>query len=327
MPNLFTPILPLSLDGPVKAVKKGFEPPPGDIAFLRATLNRAKSLPPDIIDLIFDYAEYWAHSSCSLEQSLRIAGAGAQENKFLIRSPPLGITRVTRLVEELAYDTTEAQPLPLVEEQSPVFFAGLVDYPTPRLIHPCRKIVFTIRSRDQGWGNVNRDDSDPYDGSWTWFEAGLERFDASQECTSSVPVMGDSHCTYDVRREGSSEAAPTLPICGLRPVHPSIHLDSHSRHGYDHPLLPDDRFNIQRNRAASDQWQDHCVVWSYLDDVEPSSNAGVELHRRGRGRASGNGSFVRSLKLGDVVTVWGKARFPQWVNMVESISIDVYWAV
>jgi hypothetical protein len=54
---------------------------------------------------------------------------------------------------------------------------------------------------------------------------------------------------------------------------------------------------------------------------------GTALEEQGRGRDTGTGEFVRNLKLGDVVTVWAKARFPQWVNVVEQVKIDVYWAV
>ena len=43
------------------------------------------------------------------------------------------------------------------------------------LAHPCRRIVFTIRSHDQGWGG-DPGDAGTYNGSWTWFEVGLERW-------------------------------------------------------------------------------------------------------------------------------------------------------
>jgi len=33
------------------------------------------------------------------------------------------------------------------------------------------------------------------------------------------------------------------------------------------------------------------------------------------------------MKVGDVVPVWGKARFPGWANVVEMVKIDIYWAV
>lgn len=85
------------------------------------------------------------------------------------------------MAEELAYDTNEAKPIPLKREHDPSFFAKLPRYPTPKLVSPVRKVVFTITSKDQGWGStrVNRG---TYNDSWTWFEAGLEKFDADQEC-------------------------------------------------------------------------------------------------------------------------------------------------
>lgn len=59
-----------------------------------------------------------------------------------------------------------------------------------------------------------------------------------------------------------------------------------------------------------------------------TANEAVErLERDGRGRRTGDGEFVRSLQLGDVVTVWAKARFPAWANNVNKITVDVYFAV
>lgn len=47
-------------------------------------------------------------------------------------------------------------------------------------MHPVRKVVFTIQSHDQGWATGERNRG--YHNSWTWFEAGLERFDPSASC-------------------------------------------------------------------------------------------------------------------------------------------------
>ena len=69
------------------------------------------------------------------------------------------------------------------------------------------------------------------------------------------------------------------------------------------------------------------IVWKWDDDIQPKSAEAQALEDRGRGIETGNGKFVRSLKVGDIVTVWARSRFPGWVNFVESVEIDVFWAV
>lgn len=45
---------------------------------------------------------------------------------------------------------------------------------------PCRKAVFTLKSNDQGWGGIFADQG-TYNGSWTWFDVGLERMIAFRD--------------------------------------------------------------------------------------------------------------------------------------------------
>ena len=72
----------------------------------------------------------------------------------------------------------------------------------------------------------------------------------------------------------------------------------------------------------------HRVEWRATDAIRPDLPEAVELlGANGRGTGTGNGRFVRELKLGDVITVWAKARFPAWKNYVESVKVDVYWAL
>ncbi|ODA83173.1 hypothetical protein RJ55_01684 [Drechmeria coniospora] len=306
----------------------GYNPTPIDIAVTRIMLVRSLRLPPDLVDAIFDFAEYWAHSTNAInyttehQDCLRVSGSSHLEDRFLLRSYPLGLTGIDgarNLVEELAYDTNEAKPLPLSEEHDRLFFAKLVRYPTPRLANPCRKIVFSLRSRDQGYGG-QVGARGTYRAAWTWFEAGLERFDATQDC--------DSKCTYDVRHEVPSSTAPQLPVCSIRPMRPAIQRDGPDQDfEYVHPLHGQASLEIHRNKVATWDWQDHVVTWSYRDNTAADSDGGKVLDEEGRGRATGDGSFVRGLKIGDVVTVWAKARFPGWINFVESVKIDIYWAV
>jgi hypothetical protein len=84
---------------------------------------------------------------------------------------------------------------------------------------------------------------------------------------------------------------------------------------------------LQKNVTATRDTKVHKVTWRFDDNVVTDSLEAAELEKQGRGRDSGNGKFVRDLKVGDVVTVWAKARFPQWLNVVEEVQMDVYWAV
>lgn len=72
--------------------------------------------------------------------------------------------------------------------------------------------------------------------------------------------------------------------------------------------------------------QHHHVEWSWDDDIDPESLEADTLVEAGRGAGTGNGEFVRNLKLGDMITVWGRARFPAWTNNIQRVEVKVYWA-
>jgi hypothetical protein len=74
-------------------------------------------------------------------------------------------------------------PAPLTTERFIEHFKSqLKDCQGPRLVNPVRKIVFTIRSRDQGWTSRQDSHENTFEGSWTWFEAGLEKFEEEKQC-------------------------------------------------------------------------------------------------------------------------------------------------
>ncbi|KAG5952893.1 hypothetical protein E4U57_005767 [Claviceps arundinis] len=326
-----------------------YRPTPTDVIVAHIMLTRSLKLPWELVDSIFDMAEYWAHSINAIEYQaeqqdhLRISGSSGMQDRFLLRSYPLGLTGIDgqdSLSQELAYDTHDAKTLPLQSDCDPSYFSRLAKYPTPRLVNPARKIVFKMKSRDQGWGG-EPDLKGTYKASWTWFEAGLERFDSEAKC--------NSQCTLDVREDDEEAKTPALSVCCLRPIQPKIapkhgrsettdgdgtnqdepneHDHPEDMYGYVHPLNAPSEWLIQCNKTATGDWQEHTVTWSYLDDVNPNSDAGTALEDRGRGRSTGDGSLVRSLRMGDVITIWGKARFPGWVNSIEYVKVEVYWAV
>lgn len=92
---------------------------------------------------------------------------------------------------------------------------------------------------------------------------------------------------------------------------------------YIHALHPDPQHAIQRNRRAEREMQRHHVEWTWLDDsITGEEDVGFLGHNPG-----GNGDFVRGLRLGDMVTIWGRARYAGWTNHVQRIDMRIYYAV
>ncbi|KAK1826905.1 hypothetical protein QBC39DRAFT_315943 [Podospora conica] len=271
------------------------------------------SLPPEVVDIIVDHAGYWAHTTSEVKfgDDIHTMKAITQhiEDELLLRTPPLGFprwpTQTTTTIQPDTIPTHPPTPNPPAEPFPPETFQTLIG--APILAHPCRKIVFTTRSRDQGWGG-SRADKGTYNHSWTWFEAGLERW-----------------CR---RSPSSPEETPTLDLHDLSTQQPRVvtTTDTESAAAFHHDLLPSEGWIVQRNLTAIDEVAEHRVEWSWTDDVADEAGA-LALAAKGRGKGTGDGVFVRELRLGDVVTVWAKARFPGWVNYVESVKVEVYWAV
>ena len=124
-------------------------------------------------------------------------------------------------------------------------------------------------------------------------------------------------------------AEPWAGRCTLQTIIPTIEPKrfANTLGAFHHDLLPSPTLTIQRNVVASRETRKHKVTWLCNDNLVLDSLEAAELEKQGRGSESTNGEFVRNLKVGDVVTVWAKARFPGWANFVEEVKIDVYWAV
>lgn len=266
-----------------------------------------------------------------------------------LRSKPLGFIKKTHYDDNF-YTFTPISPEALASdaEYPPSQFQDWIGGPTNAVQRPCRKIVFTITSHDQGWAHNSSQDRGSYRGSWTWFEAGLERFDKdaprpenatekdSRMIHESVPQeteAGPPAAAAKAFEENTEDAAtppaehedspkPYLPLYSLRAIYPSVEPEGPDFH---HELHPSPQFTIQRNKTAVRDATTHRVVWSWTDDIDPPT--AEQLNEAGRGEETGNGALVRDLKLGDVVTVWAKTRFGGWTNHVESVKLDVYWAL
>ena len=75
-------------------------------------------------------------------------------------------------------------PIPLGKACDREYFQNLIRN-TSTQPHPVRKIVFRIVSCDQGW-TTDDPSPGPFIGAKTWFDAGIERFDASHSCKYHV---------------------------------------------------------------------------------------------------------------------------------------------
>jgi len=293
-----------------------YEPSVVDVLIVKVMLNRALNFPPEIVDVVVDIAEYWPHHTAEVnwaDETPKVVqgrSGGSQDNapedKFLIRTPPLGLKKWGNQDNY----RTPLQPKPHGGEWPTEAFQDLVASPTALLSHPCRRIRFTISSHDQGWGGrwEGDDENGPYHESWTWFEAGLERW---------------------CRKEGDEK--PTLKLEDIRSIYPEVKWDDDKKEAdFVFPLLPSDDLKIQANITAHHVFTHHTVTWNYNDDIDPENDteAAVKLEKQnGRGKATGNGKFVRELRIGDMVTVWAKARFPAWCNYISSVKVEVYWAI
>jgi hypothetical protein len=193
--------------------------------------------------------------------------------------------------------------------------------------YPCRKIVFTIKSHDQGWGG-GIGNKGTYNGSYTWFDAGKEELVAFKQGEKPSTLPSKSSNIINVPTTESD----TPITCAFHTISPPTESnqtssdDTDIQYHFHHAFEPNDNC-LQKNVTAEKSMQTHKIVWSCDDNIDPDSVFGQQLIDAGRGRATGTGEFVRNMRIGDVVTVWAKARFAAWCNVIEEVKIDVYWAV
>ncbi|KAK4171605.1 hypothetical protein QBC36DRAFT_91426 [Triangularia setosa] len=308
-----------------------YKPSITDVIVVKAMLVKGLRIPVEIVDSIVELAEYWPHVTAEViwgdKDSNQVYSGPDRENQFLLRTPPLGFPDWG--TDSTSYTKT-IRPLPPGEGFPTSSFQKLAKSPVTLLAQPCRRIIFTIRSKDQGWGG-EYDNQDTYNGSWTWFEAGLERW-----CKDKVPAppeqssaSDDPNQKHDDNDDDDDQQQPSLRLEDLSTVIPEVQVDPQTNEfKFVHPLPPEESVKIQCNKLTEREFITHTVEWNYNDDIDPEDEiAAKKLHDVGRGERTGNGEFVRNMRIGDVVTVWGKTRFGGWVNKISSVKVEVYWAV
>ncbi|TVY82440.1 hypothetical protein LSUE1_G005157 [Lachnellula suecica] len=314
-----------------------YQPKVKDVLEVKQFLIEKCKLPPELSDIVIDFAEYWPHTTNITSYNPidlpHIRSGIGHENRFLLRSWPLGYIPSdskfeTTSIDKVVKQSTQLSPCPLPDNEtsSKEAFENWTRSSMPRGEFACRKIIFTLKSHDQGWGG-DYADKGTYRGSFTWFDFGLEKVSVSQkhpgeDVAVTEPPVIDTEKPADMSSAVDYEIRTILP----RTVNGPNHTPEEPQYRFEHPLLPA-RNVLQKNRTAERYTQEHVVTWSWNDNILPESLDGNNLEQEGRGRDTATGEFVRNMKIGDVVTVWGKARFPGWVNIVDRVQIDVYWAV
>ncbi|KAK0105277.1 hypothetical protein ONS95_004338 [Cadophora gregata] len=312
-----------------------------DVIATKDTLFERFKLPIELIDTIIDFAEYFPRTTmCRTGGELHVRSGGSglgghSENRFLLRSFPLGYVPKKNLPNTCSMNT-RSQAYPTIPATPWQDSSGLPRDITEDMMerwalesrirgeHPCRKIVFTLVSHDQGWGGEGNQKG-TYKGSYTWFDVGKERIHLSQDKSTITSEKPETFPTMLPEHGSSSWTKDNQPLaCTVETIQPSAHSSIPNR--FEFPLNPT-WDHLQKNRTATKEAEEYQIVWSCDDNVDPNSLEGKALENQGRGRNTANGQFVRDLKVGDIVTVWGKARFPGWVNMIETVRIDVYWRV
>lgn len=325
-------------------------------------------LPAELIDLIIDHAEYWPHTTSFPNPSCH---ANQDGNILVTRSLPLGYpdasvpVKFELMKEDYASGSQRFYPAKDYMGQNYESTTSKIleawkklSMPDTQLEHPCRKIVIIIRSHDQGWGGRYIDHG-TYEGSFTWFDIGLQRLKGVDMSQVPNSVLGkkkeyleedeesDLYSSEEQRtiqeerflmfhNHGTSTGAlegwegmrfdleqidpPFLSIVGVEEV------ANWQRDGLNHPYLPHDN-TLQRNLTATKEFTDHKITLRWDDNVDPESERALQLQENGQGKKLLNGELVRGLMVGDVVTVWARARFPGWCNIVEKCEVKVYWAV
>jgi hypothetical protein len=198
----------------------------------------------------------------------------------------------------------------------------------PRQQALCRKIVFQIWSHDQGTSSY-RAHWGTYENVHSWIEAGVDHVRATNDVEGTelparmlwIPkdisfyrTPGDSE---DIPGENNDSDADSMGV---------------SRSGESQEVLfridPDAQLGLQRNVHADRDTYHHTITWYYsdgtADDPRPPM-IGDEAEPEGANLQGGG--FVRDLRVGDCVTIWAKAQYPNWANTIERAQIDVYWAI
>ncbi|EEP78308.1 predicted protein [Uncinocarpus reesii 1704] len=195
----------------------------------RSKAMRAERLPVEIVDIILDHAEYWPSIETTLDKARIIR---QDQDAEILRTGGLCYAPTTPAIKP--------RILP------------------HRTVHPCRKIIFTVTSHDQGWGGDHRGQS-LYEHSYSWFDAyRIPAFHPASNETQQTPadLVAQYQKIYEEEHRPRFEASA----------------------------------NFLPSKMAVRQAQTQHIIWHYRDGMESDSTVAREIeHAEGRGRETLNG--------------------------------------
>ncbi|TFK26545.1 hypothetical protein FA15DRAFT_588119 [Coprinopsis marcescibilis] len=260
----------------------GYVPTEEDVFTVQDILFRSV-LPPELGYAVLDEAEYWPRLTCKRGGEFE----SGQYRDIAVRTSAQNAYKGSQ-----CYMVSPSIPT-LCTSASSTF--------------KIRRIVFKTMSHDQGWCSETNF-CQPYDGSWTWFEAAIFRGlgkigeEENPEEIAEKVLRNDSNVT------DKTEDAPfqvRYPQC-----------DPNESGAWP----------LQKNLRASVVHTTHEVTWRYDDSLtgRAESSVGKLNGLTGSGRGEG---FISKLQGGDRIAVIGKTRFPGWCNFIAKVEIEIYYSV
>lgn len=337
-------------------------PSMASVIALRHYLSLSRDLPNEIIDMILDLAEYWPHSSSILDTTTRVYSGHMcygsyparprqklerllstpesrrefKEDGFLIRTPPLGWHCVSdaelskrRATKPQPTAQPRAKSKPLIPSPQPP------NWLPPRGLHPARRVVFEILSREERLESTHRQGSTfCYANSKTSFDATVDTISFPKTTKRSVargidPLLwtaeaATKHChtqqppdvCYAIRAKAPAPAPSPPSSPSTKAADGENHASGVTKNYTAH------------NRKVVRTWRYDGAERCYLPttDRDFASEQATE--------------FVLGLREGDCVGLWARARRSEgrarrregergraWCNVVDRVAIHVFWAV
>jgi len=266
-----------------------------DAIFVKSALN--KMLPPELTEPVLEYAEYFPSKII-----------GKRDDEVACSSTEKKLYLTARVPEFPAFDpSTEGA-------------GGSGSKGRPNRV---RKLVFKVKSRDQGWSsNAGRG---TFVGSYSWLEVELWRRKVAK------PESGtEGQSSSDTQTRMTTESVTTEPeLSTIQHDETNDHETDHDdeNHGYERLGEPE---LLQRNRHADRNFGEYEIVWDWqkdqLSDSDPEKweANGEGWYKDGHYQ---NGAFVRKLRGGDEIRIILASQFPGWACRVASCEVELFWAV